>query len=216
MSMTGERSRTGARLAGSRRSRRRRPPSRRSWPHRPTVSSGRSRSPAVPRRSPRHTAPRITPTRAIRARSPLSCRGIRRKHGTRSLRKAQPLELDPLARLLEPIDTTTLAGLRDRALLLLGFAAALRRSELVALDVEDLEFDAARGLLVTIRKSKTDQERAGAQVAVPYARARNNCARSGRSGATSRLPASIAARCFARCAAATPSPSSASQTSRSR
>jgi site-specific recombinase XerC len=41
--------------------------------------------------------------------------------------------------LLEPIDTSTLAGRRDRALLLLGFAAALRRSELVALDVGDLE-----------------------------------------------------------------------------
>jgi integrase len=40
-------------------------------------------------------------------------------------------------------------------LLLLAFAAALRRSELVALDVEDLSFNPARGLLVTIRKSKT-------------------------------------------------------------
>ena len=102
--------------------------------------------------------------------------GIRREHGTEPLRRAAPLELDPLARLIEPIDTATLAGLRDRALLLLGFAAALRRSELVALDVEDLGFDAARGLTVTIRKSKTDQEQAGAQVAVPYARARDRCA----------------------------------------
>ena len=102
--------------------------------------------------------------------------GIRRQHGTEPRRQAKPLELDPLARLIEPIDTATLAGLRDRALLLLGFAAALRRSELVALDVEDLRFDLARGLTVTIRKSKTDQERAGAQVAVPYARARDRCA----------------------------------------
>ena len=100
--------------------------------------------------------------------------GIRREHGTRALRRAAPLELDPLARLLEPIDTSTLAGRRDRALLLLGFAAALRRSELVALDVEDLEFDAARGLKIMIRKSKRDQDQAGAQVAVPYARARDN------------------------------------------
>jgi site-specific recombinase XerC len=64
--------------------------------------------------------------------------------------------------------------LRDRALLLLGFAAALRRSELVALDVENLAFDLRRGLLVTVRASKTDQEQAGTQVAVPYARARTN------------------------------------------
>jgi len=48
--------------------------------------------------------------------------GIRRQHGTRPLRKAAPLELDPLARLLEPIDAATLAGQRDRAMLLLGFA----------------------------------------------------------------------------------------------
>ena len=102
--------------------------------------------------------------------------GIRRQHGVRPLRKAQPLELEPLARLVEPIDVATLAGLRDRALLLLGFAAALRRSELVALDVEDLDFDAARGLLVTVRRSKADQEQEGAQVAVPYAQAPDRCA----------------------------------------
>ncbi len=56
-------------------------------------------------------------------------------------------------------------GLRDRAMLLLGFAAALRRSELVGLDVGDVAF-AKRGLVVTIRRSKSDQEGAGAKVAV--------------------------------------------------
>jgi len=56
-------------------------------------------------------------------------------------------------------------GLRDRAMLLLGFAAALRRSELVGLDVGDVAF-ARRGLVVTIRRSKSDQEGVGAQVAV--------------------------------------------------
>ncbi|HEX4033546.1 MAG TPA: hypothetical protein VHX66_03800 [Solirubrobacteraceae bacterium] len=71
--------------------------------------------------------------------------GIRRQHGTRPLRRAAPLELDPLVRLLEPIDAATLAGRRDRALLLLGVAPALRRSELVALDVEDLDFDPRAG-----------------------------------------------------------------------
>jgi integrase len=100
--------------------------------------------------------------------------GIRRERGVRPLRKAQPLELEPLARLLEPIDIATLAGLRDRAILLLGFGA--RRSELVALDVSDLHLDAARGLLVTIRRSKADQEQEGAQVAVPYAQEPDRCA----------------------------------------
>ena len=102
--------------------------------------------------------------------------GIRREHGVRPLRQAKPLETEPLSRLLEPIDTDTLAGLRDRALLLLGFAAALRRSELVALDVDDLTFDAARGLLVMVARSKVDQEQQGAVVAIPYAQAQTRCA----------------------------------------
>ena len=46
----------------------------------------------------------------------------------------------------------------------------LRKAELVALDVEDLEFDPARGLLLTIRRSKTDEDQEGSRVAVPYAR----------------------------------------------
>jgi site-specific recombinase XerD len=60
----------------------------------------------------------------------------------------------------------TLAGKRDRALLALGFAAALRRSELVALTVEDLQ-EAPGGIRVLIRHSKTDQMGAGQEVAVP-------------------------------------------------
>ncbi|MGZ4188162.1 MAG: hypothetical protein ACXVSF_22715 [Solirubrobacteraceae bacterium] len=51
--------------------------------------------------------------------------GIRRQVGTDQLRRAAPLELEPLELVLAPIDTATLAGQRDRALLLLGFAAAL-------------------------------------------------------------------------------------------
>jgi site-specific recombinase XerD len=58
-----------------------------------------------------------------------------------------------------------LSGLRDRALLLLGFAGALRRSELVALDVADIA-EAKTGLLVTIRRSKTDQEGEGITIAI--------------------------------------------------
>lgn len=56
-------------------------------------------------------------------------------------------------------------GLRDRALLLLGFGGAFRRSELVALDFADLEF-CSGGLRVTIQKSKTDQEELGATIAI--------------------------------------------------
>jgi site-specific recombinase XerD len=99
--------------------------------------------------------------------------GIRNTLGV-DARQVDPLALGPLAQLLEPIGTDTLQERRDRALLLLGFAAALRRSELVALDVENLRFDIERGLTIRIRKSKTDQQQAGALVAVPYARARDS------------------------------------------
>ena len=62
-----------------------------------------------------------------------------------------------------------LKGIRDRALLLLGFAGAFRRSELVGLNVADLEF-VDQGLIVHLRRSKTDQEGVGRKVAIPYAR----------------------------------------------
>jgi site-specific recombinase XerD len=59
----------------------------------------------------------------------------------------------------------TLIGARDRALLALGFAGAFRRSELVALQVEDLA-PCADGLRVTVRRSKTDQEAQGQTIAI--------------------------------------------------
>ena len=60
-----------------------------------------------------------------------------------------------------------LIGARDRALVLLRFAGAFRRSELVGLDVEDAVFG-KDGLVVTLRRSKTDQEGAGRKVGIPY------------------------------------------------
>jgi integrase len=59
----------------------------------------------------------------------------------------------------------TLRGARDRAILLLGFAGAFRRSELVALDVADLE-ETEGGFRITIRKSKTDQEGEGQTIGI--------------------------------------------------
>ncbi len=58
-----------------------------------------------------------------------------------------------------------LKGVRDRALLLLGFAGARRCSELVALDCEDME-ECEIGMRITIRRSKTDQEGQGATVCI--------------------------------------------------
>jgi site-specific recombinase XerD len=90
-------------------------------------------------------------------------RGIRRTYGSARVRKAPVVAAKMLGMVATAPDK--LAGLRDRALLLVGFGGALRRSELVALDVADIQ-ETETGLLVTIRGSKTDQERAGATVAI--------------------------------------------------
>jgi site-specific recombinase XerD len=92
-------------------------------------------------------------------------RGIRREHGAAPAQKA-PLYGQQLRVLLSSLQDTV-AGHRDRALLLLGFAGAFRRSELVALERKDLAFG-ADGLTVAIRRSKTDQEGRGRKVGIPY------------------------------------------------
>jgi site-specific recombinase XerD len=90
-------------------------------------------------------------------------RGIRRTYGSAKVRKAPAVAGKMLGMVAAAPDK--LAGLRDRALLLIGFGGALRRSELVALDVADIA-ETETGLLVTIRGSKTDQERAGVTIAI--------------------------------------------------
>jgi site-specific recombinase XerD len=96
------------------------------------------------------------PTRSKLARETLA--GIRRRHAQPSKRKAAATT-DVVRALLDTCGTDML-GLRDRALLTLGFGCALRRSELVALNVADIE-EVKEGLRVTIRRSKTDQLGAG-------------------------------------------------------
>jgi site-specific recombinase XerD len=93
--------------------------------------------------------------------------GIGRTLGAPPAKKAA-LTADLLARALRSIPQD-LAGLRDRALILIGFAAALRRSELVALDVADLARH-PKGLVITIRRSKTDQAGTGCAKAIPHGR----------------------------------------------
>jgi len=68
-----------------------------------------------------------------------------------------------------------LRAIRDRALLLIGYGAALRRSELVALDVADVTV-MAEGLIVPIRRAKTDQQGAGATVAIRRGTSDRTCA----------------------------------------
>jgi site-specific recombinase XerD len=93
--------------------------------------------------------------------------GVIRSKGVRPHRQAAPAVPGVLRLLLAARrSAATPIGARDRAMLLLGFAAALRRSELVALTIGDVETVPDRGLLLTIRRSKTDPLGAGQRAAV--------------------------------------------------
>jgi site-specific recombinase XerD len=81
--------------------------------------------------------------------------GIKRTKGIRQ-KQAPAFKLNILKQLLRDFDTGTNANLRNKALLLLGFTGAFRRSELVALNVENLNFT-EEGLIVSLQKSKTNQ-----------------------------------------------------------
>jgi len=94
-------------------------------------------------------------------------RGIRRTIGSAQTRKA-PATAEIVGAMLSHCPPG-LAGKRDRAILALGFSGAFRRSELAALDVSDL-VDDRDGLRVTIRRSKTDQEGRGHEIAIPHGR----------------------------------------------
>jgi integrase len=93
-------------------------------------------------------------------------RGIRRIHGT-TQKQATPAIKEDLMEMVAGL--SGLKGIRDRALLLVGFAGAFRRSELAGLNIEDLEFN-SQGLIVYLRRSKTDQEGVGRKVGIPHAR----------------------------------------------
>jgi integrase len=80
--------------------------------------------------------------------------GIRRTYGTATRRLARPLSTDDIRQILNEIDRTTPMGVRDAAIILLGYASAMRRSELVALTLLDVA-EKPDGLLVTIRRSET-------------------------------------------------------------
>lgn len=93
-------------------------------------------------------------------------RGVWRVHG-RPQRQVQPaLREDVLAMLPHMTGTR---GIRDRALILVGFAGAFRRAELVALLHDDIAY-VKEGLTILMRRSKTDQQGEGRKIAIPFAR----------------------------------------------
>jgi integrase len=96
-------------------------------------------------------------------------RGIKRTRGC-AQREAKSLLRDDLLLVLDATGDG-MKNVRDRALLLIGFAGALRCSELVALDVADVEH-VRRGIVLQLRRSKTDQDGRGQKIAIPYGRTR--------------------------------------------
>ena len=111
-----------------------------------------------------------SPTAAALVRTLLA--GIRRAKGTAPGAKAATL-IEDIRGMVAALPAGLL-GKRDRALLLVGFAGAFRRSELVGLDREDLQFT-RDGLVLTLRRSKTDQEGQHRKVAVPYGSSPETC-----------------------------------------
>ena len=81
--------------------------------------------------------------------------GIKRTNGVRQ-KQAPAFKMKELKIVLQGIDTATNAGLRDKCLILLGFAGAYRRSELVSLNIEDVQFS-DDGVIINLSKSKTNQ-----------------------------------------------------------
>jgi integrase len=96
--------------------------------------------------------------------------GIRRKVGVRP-KKKQALTWEMVIEILAHVPKTTLQGKRDRALLLIGFAGAFRRSELVGVHVEHIEHR-PEGLVILLPRSKTDQDGEGRTKAIPDGRLR--------------------------------------------
>jgi site-specific recombinase XerD len=111
-----------------------------------------------------------SPTHSGMVRNTL--KGIRRVKGTAQAQKSAALT-DDIRRMVAVADEGMI-GLRDRAIILLGFAGAFRRSELVSLDFEDCSFG-TDGLTITIQRSKTDQEAQGRKVGIPYGSNPDTC-----------------------------------------
>lgn len=93
--------------------------------------------------------------------------GIKREKTARRDFAKKPMLLEHVKAATRTCDTGDTASVRNKALLLFGFASAMRRSEIVALNVGDLSFS-DKGVIVAIRQSKTDQDGEGQHLAIPF------------------------------------------------
>lgn len=114
-----------------------------------------------------HPSPRTTPVVQEVRKGIMYVIGMRKKHRAPALQVAHLRAMC----LQQP---ETLLGLRNRALLVVGFAGGFRRSELVQLDVSDLK-EEKDGLRCTVERSKTDQEGEGRELGLPYGSVPSTC-----------------------------------------
>lgn len=96
--------------------------------------------------------------------------GIKRDQALRKKLRKRALQAEHIISMIEKMPNDDSRSRRDRAILAFGVASAMRRSEIVALNMEDLEFS-ERGVRIAIRKSKTDQAGAGEEIAIPVGEA---------------------------------------------
>jgi integrase len=108
------------------------------------------------------------PCKSILVRSTMN--GIKRLRGV-AQKQAKPMLKEDLVAVLDAMGDSV-KDARDRALLLIGFAGAFRRSELVGLDHADIEH-VRQGVILHLRKSKTDQLGQGRKIGIPFARGRH-------------------------------------------
>ena len=102
--------------------------------------------------------------------------GIQRKKGVFQKSKNPILikELKEIINVIEKLEKKEIRKARDKALILIGFSGGFRRSELVNIDLEDLEFT-KEGVKIFIKRSKTDQSGEGMIKAIPYFKDKNFC-----------------------------------------
>jgi integrase len=111
--------------------------------------------------------------------SPVRSQAVNLLRGARRIRVEQPrqrapLLLEHLRSIARVINGSSPAHIRTRAVLLFGWATALRQSNIVALDLTDIE-RTDRGVVVLIRREKTDQEGRGRRIGVPLGRHPETC-----------------------------------------
>ena len=102
--------------------------------------------------------------------------GIKRKNGSNQKGK-KPLLINDLKKIINSIHQSnekSLKKVRDKALVLIGFSGGFRRSELVSLEFDDIEF-VSEGVKIFVKRSKTDQSGEGMTKAIPYFNNHNFC-----------------------------------------